>query len=146
MSGLHSALTSRLAIHDRLLALSGRLELVVSQIQLRREAEARVGSRATDPAHYVEGESSSEDDDDEPAIPLGADAEDEGSIEDVTVGGGGAFGSASEDESEDESDGGDYLGAEDGHADSSDEEGSFEDEDEDDDLSDLEAEEEDVDE
>lgn len=35
LSGLHATLSSRLATHERLLALNGRLELVLSQIEVR---------------------------------------------------------------------------------------------------------------
>ncbi len=51
MSGLHATLTTRLATHERLLALNGRLELVLSQI----EARAAYMSQASNNAIRVPG-------------------------------------------------------------------------------------------
>ncbi|EST07637.1 Small-subunit processome, Utp12 [Kalmanozyma brasiliensis GHG001] len=51
MSGLHATLTTRLATHERLLALNGRLELVLSQI----EARAAYVSQASGNAVRVQG-------------------------------------------------------------------------------------------
>lgn len=51
LSGLHGTLTTRLATHERLLALNGRLELVLSQI----EARAAYVSQASNNAVRVQG-------------------------------------------------------------------------------------------
>ncbi|CBQ71887.1 related to UTP5-U3 snoRNP protein [Sporisorium reilianum SRZ2] len=48
LSGLHATLTTRLATHERLLALNGRLELVLSQIEARA---AYVSQASTNPVH-----------------------------------------------------------------------------------------------
>lgn len=91
LAKLHSSLTSRLALQPTLLALNGRLDLVMSQIELRQEKIAassipRVqssGGTGLKGKKYVEGESSeSEDDDDEEE----EDDDSEGSVEDVILG------------------------------------------------------------
>jgi len=46
LASLHTVLSSRLAAHDRLLALSGRLELVLAQIELRTAYAADAAARA----------------------------------------------------------------------------------------------------
>ncbi|GAC96295.1 hypothetical protein PHSY_003875 [Pseudozyma hubeiensis SY62] len=51
LSGLHATLSTRLATHERLLALNGRLELVLSQI----EARAAYVSQASNNAVRVQG-------------------------------------------------------------------------------------------
>ncbi|TKY86827.1 hypothetical protein EX895_004468 [Sporisorium graminicola] len=51
LSGLHATLTTRLATHERLLSLNGRLELVLSQI----EARAAYASQAGNNAIHVQG-------------------------------------------------------------------------------------------
>ncbi|CDW98693.1 hypothetical protein [Sporisorium scitamineum] len=51
LSGLHATLTMRLATHERLLSLNGRLELVLSQI----EARAAYASQASNSAIHVQG-------------------------------------------------------------------------------------------
>jgi U3 small nucleolar RNA-associated protein 5 len=82
LASLHKTIDARLAAHDRLLALNGRLELLVSQIDMRREEavpESRLGSNAG-ATRYVEGESSDEMEVDEDA------QDDEGSVEDVVLG------------------------------------------------------------
>ena len=88
LAALHASLTSRLALQPTLLALNGRLELVMSQIELRQEkaiaASSAAPSRPSKSALgkiYVEGESESEEED-------GGDS-DEGSVEDVVLGSGG---------------------------------------------------------
>lgn len=73
LSSLYATLTARLALRDPLLALSGRLDLVLSQIELRASAgpaplgpESMAASKKGNkrsPMKYVEGESDSEDDD-----------------------------------------------------------------------------------
>jgi len=91
LSALHASLTSRLALQPTLLALDGRLQLVMSQMELRREqTAARAPAITTGKSRggkvYREGESSDSGSDD------GEDSD--GSIEDVVLG------SASEDEDE----------------------------------------------
>ncbi|GAA5923870.1 Utp5p [Sporobolomyces koalae] len=96
LASLHASLTQRLALQPALLALNGRLELVMSQIDMRQDrptASAQLpangGKRTSSKAkRYVEGESDDEDD---------------GEIEDVVLGprGGDEF---DDDEDEDEDD------------------------------------------
>jgi U3 small nucleolar RNA-associated protein 5 len=116
LSALHTSLTQRLALQDRLLALNGRLDLVLSQIEQRaaigppapvpapqsskaRKRKARKERKRTEAFKYVEGESSDEagepnamdvdpNDEDEEAEMDGdvGETEDEGSIEEVELG------------------------------------------------------------
>lgn len=96
LSNLHSTLTTRLTLQERLLSLSGRLDLVLSQVEMRSSAApaqvTAVGKEKNQlttprvPQRYVEGESSDEE------IDAGQDDED-GSVEDIELGG------ASDDES-----------------------------------------------
>ncbi|GAA5887545.1 hypothetical protein JCM16303_004239 [Sporobolomyces ruberrimus] len=88
LASLHASLTQRLALQPALLALNGRLELVMSQIDMRQDrrptsssseitTNGRKGSSKV--KKYVEGESDDEDE--------------EGEIEDVVLGpAGGEFG------------------------------------------------------
>ncbi|KIJ70242.1 hypothetical protein HYDPIDRAFT_79324 [Hydnomerulius pinastri MD-312] len=106
LAGLHATLTSRLALQDSLLSLNGKLDMVLSQIEMRSStAPAPLASKKDNtsrpnglrqPTRYVEGES--EDDEDqmnvEPSIESG---DEEGSVEDIELGG----------ESEDDDEGGD---------------------------------------
>jgi U3 small nucleolar RNA-associated protein 5 len=92
LASLHKTVDARLVMHDRLLALNGRLELLVSQIDMRRE-EAMPRSQSasnTGVTRYVEGESSDE-------MEMDDAQDDEGSVEDVVLG------AASEKEDQDES-------------------------------------------
>ncbi|KAJ7630480.1 hypothetical protein FB45DRAFT_978816 [Roridomyces roridus] len=116
LSGLHATLSSRLALQENLLSLSGRLDMVLSQIEMRSSVApaplvSRKGARAEgqNTTRYVEGESADEDDEMEVEV---EDEDDAGSVEDVELGG-----DSSEEESEEEE--------EDGEED--DEEGSDED-------------------
>ena len=107
LSSLHSTLAARLALQDRLLALNGRLDLVLSQIEMQSAPRAAVVDDVAirkrkvrrKAAKYVEGESESEgnmsvDGEDE-------DSEDEeGSVEDIGLEGT----DDEEDENEDEED------------------------------------------
>lgn len=79
MSALHRTIEARLELHQPLLALSGRLELVCSQIELRREAAQINQERANTTAaiEFVEGEESDDDMEEE---------EEEGSVEDIVLG------------------------------------------------------------
>jgi len=103
LAALHASLTQRLALQQPLLALQGRLELVMSQIDLRqdraRAQTARSGAKAIKAApkgrRYVEGEST-DDEDEQLGEGLEGDVS-EGDIEDVVLGAGG------DDDDEDES-------------------------------------------
>ncbi|ESK88957.1 hypothetical protein Moror_13179 [Moniliophthora roreri MCA 2997] len=103
LSGLHATLTSRLTLQESLLSLSGRLDMVLSQIEMRASAPSAYAQRKqanaqrTAKARYVEGESEDEDAQMEVEVEVGSDDE-EGSIEDVELGG------ISEDESEEDDD------------------------------------------
>lgn len=105
LSGLHATLTSRLALHESLLQLSGRLDMVLSQIEMRSLAAPRQGKvpshkQATQVIQYVEGESESEENEQ-----MGVEVEsgdDVGSVEDIELGGESEeYESIEEDEDED---------------------------------------------
>ena len=112
LSGLHAVLTSRLALQESLLNLSGRLDMALSQMETRssnaptapttapkvkQQAVPRVVKR------YVEGESEDEDEDE---VEVEMD-DDGGSLEDVELGG---FDDMEEDEDEEEEDDSDEDG------------------------------------
>ncbi|GAA5826213.1 hypothetical protein JCM11251_007211 [Rhodosporidiobolus azoricus] len=116
LSALHASLTQRLALQQPLLALNGRLDLVMSQIDLRQD---RV--RAAAPAagtqkkqvkqgrRYVEGESTDEEEsgtgsegDEDEEIEEGDVSE--GDVEDVVLGGGDDFDGIDSEDDEDEVD------------------------------------------
>jgi len=96
LAALHASLTQRLALQQPLLALQGRLELVMSQIDLRqdraRAQTARSGAKAIKAAptgrRYVEGEST-DDEDEQLGEGLEGDEDSEGDVEDVVLGPGG---------------------------------------------------------
>lgn len=115
LSGLHATLTSRLALQESLLALSGRLDMVLSQIEMRsstapaplpvpkvaKNKSSRKKQSQKKVSRYVEGESESEDETGE-ADEMDVEVEsgdDAGSVEDVELGG-----SDDEDTSDDEED------------------------------------------
>lgn len=115
LSGLHATLTSRLALQDSLLSLSGRLDMVLSQIELRssnapaplavapKAKRAKVENAVV--KRYVEGES---EDDEEMEVEV-ENGDDEGSVEDVEFGKDGDessedHGSKDEEESDDDDD------------------------------------------
>jgi U3 small nucleolar RNA-associated protein 5 len=116
LAALHASLTQRLALQPTLLALNGRLDLVMSQIDLRQDraraasrrqqlAAASAAKKPSSGRRYVEGESTDEDE------PHGDDDDDlsEGDVEDVVLGAGGS------DDDEDSSDvDSDFLDEEDG--------------------------------
>ncbi|GAA6064118.1 hypothetical protein JCM10212_004965 [Sporobolomyces blumeae] len=99
LATLHASLSQRLALQPALLALNGRLELVMSQIDMRQDRPAsstsgpssasNKGKQGVKARRYVEGESEDEDDEG-----------DEGEVEDVVLGPGG-----DDDEFDDEDDG-----------------------------------------
>ncbi|GAA5854471.1 hypothetical protein JCM9279_006618 [Rhodotorula babjevae] len=96
LAALHASLTQRLALQQPLLALQGRLELVMSQIDLRqdraRAQTARSGAKAIKAApkgrRYVEGEST-DDEDEQLGEGPERDEDSEGDVEDVVLGPGG---------------------------------------------------------
>jgi U3 small nucleolar RNA-associated protein 5 len=112
LAGLHATLSSRLALQESLLGLSGRLDMVLRQIELRSEAGPAqlaskpgsgingVGKKTKEVRRYVEGESEDEDEDEDMDVAI-EEGDDNGSIEDVALGG---FSDEEEDdEEEDES-------------------------------------------
>ncbi|TFY70053.1 hypothetical protein EVJ58_g27 [Rhodofomes roseus] len=106
LSGLHATLSMRLTLHESLLALNGRLDMVISQIEMRSSAgptelpgPKRAGKhRRRRPAKkYVEGESEAEEEQPDEHMDVEVESGDDGgSVEDVELGG--------DDEDEDESD------------------------------------------
>ncbi|KAG8998905.1 Small subunit (SSU) processome component [Tulasnella sp. 427] len=91
LASLHATLVARSALQDRLQMLNGRLDLIFSQLRLRRYDAAKPStSKSRRKAMlYVEGDSSDEE---EVGMDLDGDVEiedddDEGSIEDVELGG-----------------------------------------------------------
>ena len=109
LSNLHATLTSRLALQEQLLGLSGRLDLVLAQVELRSSSapapikiknDKRMKTGTREPLKYVEGESS--DEDEEQMDVEVEDADDNGSVEDVELGGISDELASDEEESEDE--------------------------------------------
>lgn len=105
LSGLHAVLTSRLALQESLLNLSGRLDMALSQMETRSSNAPTILTatpKAKQPAvphtvkRYVEGESEEEDEEDDVEVEMDDDG---GSLEDVELGG---FDDMEEDEDEDE--------------------------------------------
>ena len=111
LAGFHATLTTRLALHESLLSLNGKLDMVLSQIEMRSSsAPASTASKdraaiyldnARQPTRYVEGESEEEGDqmNIEPPIESG---DGEGSIEDIELGGKSEDGEDGEDKDSDE--------------------------------------------
>ncbi len=117
LAGLHATLTARLALRESLLSLSGRLDMVLQQVDLRAtaapaplahsgkkgKATAVAGSADTrEPRRYVEGESEQEMEVMDVELEEGSDV---GSIEDIELGaesGPDADADMDEDEDEDE--------------------------------------------
>ena len=123
LSHLHSTLTSRLTLQERLLSLSGRLDLALAQVELRSSdapaplapKKSKRGKKAVktrEAALYIEGESS--EDEEHMDVPL--EEEDEtGSIEDIELGADSELGDSEvsdddDDDEEDDEDGGDMNG------------------------------------
>lgn len=109
LSGLHATLSSRLALQENLLSLSGRLDMVLSQIEMRssaapatlaprKQASAGQGKRVT---RYVEGESADEDEQMDVEVEVDSGDED-GSVEDVELGGDSSEEEGSEDDEDEE--------------------------------------------
>ena len=95
LSGLHATLTARLNLHDSLLSLSGRLEMVLSQIELRSSAtpatltpaDQREASKTSTVTRYVEGESDSSNEEDATVV-VETDHDGVDAIEEVELDGG----------------------------------------------------------
>lgn len=97
LAGLHATLTARLTLRESLLSLSGRLDMVLQQVDLRAAAVpvplarggkkgkvTAAGSTGTrEPRRYVEGESEHETEAMEVELEVGSDA---GSVEDIELG------------------------------------------------------------
>ncbi|KAK4056231.1 Small subunit (SSU) processome component [Microbotryomycetes sp. JL221] len=126
LAALHASLTNRLALEPSLLALHGRLDLVVSQIDVKRDSVRRrveaVEKRQIEGSKkgrkYVEGESDDDDeeeeegdDDEEDDVDMdgedGDELDDDDEVEDVLLG------SANEDDEVDDDDGLGFDDAED---------------------------------
>ncbi|TBU46572.1 NUC189-domain-containing protein [Dichomitus squalens] len=122
LSGLHATLTQRLTLQESLLSLSGRLDMVMSQIEMRssgppaplpmpKNKSRNKPNRVRESRRYVEGESEVEAEEQMEVEVESAD--DEGSIEDVELGGSedesieGSDEEAEEDEDDDEDEEGD---------------------------------------
>lgn len=105
LAGLHATLTARASLQDSLRGLSGRLDLVLQQMELRaapapaplgRPGKGKMGARVA--RKYVEGESEEEEGSMDVDIEEGSEA---GSVEDVELGGE-SDEESSEEEGEDE--------------------------------------------
>lgn len=91
LSGLHATLTTRLALQDSLLALNGRLDMVLSQIEMRSSVapaplaigKAHKKRKQAGVKRYVEGES--EDDEQQMDVDIEA-ADSDASVEDIQLG------------------------------------------------------------
>ena len=120
LAGLHATLTARLSLRESLLSLSGRLDMVLEQINLRASAAPAPLSHgckngkppaaaAREPRRYVEGESEEEEELEAMEIEP-EEGSDVGSVEDIELGaesgseddGDGDMESEFEDEGEDE--------------------------------------------
>ncbi|KAH9846600.1 NUC189-domain-containing protein [Lenzites betulinus] len=113
LSGLHATLTQRLTLQESLLSLSGRLDMVISQIEMRSSGppaplpmpKTKRGqnkqTQVREARRYIEGESGDEDEDGA-AVEVES-ADEEGSIEDVELGGD-SEGESVEDSDEEDSD------------------------------------------
>lgn len=93
LSSLHSTLTKRLTLQERLLSLNGRLDLALAQVEMRSgKSPAQLASKAERQAKkaddhvlkYVEGDSSDEQEEMEVEVEKGSDV---GSVEDIGLGG-----------------------------------------------------------
>lgn len=111
LAGLHATLTARLSLRESLLSLSGRLDMVLQQINLRASAApaplSHSGKKgkapavaAREPRRYVEGESDEEEEVDAMEVEP-EEGSDVGSIEDIELG----VDSGSEDDGDGDMDG-----------------------------------------
>ncbi|KAH8086604.1 NUC189-domain-containing protein [Cristinia sonorae] len=120
LSGLHATLSTRLALQESLLSLSGRLDMVISQIEMRsssapaplplpskkgRKNKKKKDAKTPETSRYVEGQSSDEEEADEMDVEVES-GDDAGSVEDIELGGSDEDESSAEDsEDEDDEDG-----------------------------------------
>lgn len=80
LAALSQLLSTRLQLYQPLLALSGRLDLALAQISMRRAAaEQAVGKQGGEGERYIEGESEDEED----AVRIEVD--EEGEVEDIDM-------------------------------------------------------------
>lgn len=109
LSHLYSTLTTRLTLQERLLSLSGKLDLVLTQVELRssnapapvtsgKKKTKKRGTTKREPTKYIEGESTDEE---QMQVEVESDDDLEGSIEDIELG------RDSDEDSEDEDEEGD---------------------------------------
>ena len=115
LSGLHTTLTARLNLHDSLLSLSGRLDMVLSQIELRSSAAPttltspaekrdKANKKSSSITRYVEGESDSSNEEDTNVV-VEIEHDDVDAIEDVELDGGSEDDDDMSSESEDDEEG-----------------------------------------
>ena len=114
LSSLHATLTARLNLHDSLLSLNGRLDMVLSQIELRSSvaptaltSPPKKGDRANKKStvvRYVEGESDSSNEEDDMTVVVETEHNDVDGIEEVELDGGSEDDDDMSNESEDEGD------------------------------------------
>lgn len=98
LSGLHATLTARLNLHDSLLSLSGRLDMMLSQIELRSSAAPATltslaekrdkANKKSTVMRYVEGESDSSNEEETPVVVETEHDDDVDGIEEVELDGG----------------------------------------------------------
>jgi U3 small nucleolar RNA-associated protein 5 len=138
LAGLHATLTARLSLRESLLSLSGRLDMVLQQVDLRssvaptpmasRSKKGKAPAHTVDTPktrHYVEGESEETED----VMEVEEEGSDAGSVEDVELGAGSESEAESDalDEDDDEEEEGedeeDEDDGEDSEGDSEDDEG-----------------------
>ncbi|KAJ2933572.1 hypothetical protein H1R20_g3518, partial [Candolleomyces eurysporus] len=109
LSGLYATITARLALHESLLSLNGKLDMVLSQVELRSSAAPAplsvkkgkakgLNGQKTQVKRYVEGESESSDAEGQDVEVEVDSGDEEGSVEDIELGG------ESEEEESDEDD------------------------------------------
>lgn len=114
LSGLHATLTTRLTLQDSLLSLSGRLDMVLSQIEMRssvapaalapqKDNKGRSTKTKRETRKYVEGESEDEENQMDVEVEMDSD-EDGGSVEDVELGADSQDDSEEDDDDEDDYD------------------------------------------
>jgi len=111
LSGLHATLSSRLALQENLLSLSGRLDMVLSQIEMRssvapaplapRKGAQTSRAQGKNASRYVEGESADEDEQMDVEVEVDS-GDDDGSVEDVELGGDSSEEGSEEDEEDDD--------------------------------------------
>ena len=113
LSDLHATLTARLNLHDSLLSLSGRLEMVLSQMELRSSAAPATltppdkrdkASKTSTVTRYVEGESDSSNEEDATVV-VETDHDGVDAIEEVELDGGSEDDEDISTESEDDEEG-----------------------------------------